>query len=170
MLSGVLPKSRRLFHAAICAFVCLAFGGLAIFHFELIFPATGARPSSSATGLSIAFIALAIGAIAMQLWFRRRIVREFTYTGSALHIRTLGIHAMQTYSLSQVIDIREWRGRRGPVGYRVKFNNGWTAYIERTVENSEALLERLLADQQRSARAPARRVETRLDASPSLDA
>jgi len=156
MLSGALPKSRQLFHAAICAFVCLAFGGLAVFHFELIFPSTGPRPNSSAIGLSAAFIALAIGAIAMQLWFRRRIVREFTYTGSALHIRTLGIHTMQTYSLSQVKDIREWRGRRGPVGYRVTFNDGWNAYIERTVENSDALLDRLLAGQPVSSDTPDR--------------
>jgi hypothetical protein len=140
MLSGVLPKSRQLFHAAMCAFICLAFGGLAVFHFQLIF-----QPNSSAAGLSIAFIALALAAIVMQLWFRRRIVREFTYTGSALHIHTLGIHAMQTYSLSQLKDIREWRGRRGPVGYRLIFTDGWNAYIESTVENSNALLDRLSA-------------------------
>ena len=147
MLSGVLPKSRQLFHAGICAFVCLAFGGLAVFHFQLIF-----RSNSSAAGLAIAFIALALAAIGMQLWFRRRIVREFTYTGSALHLRTLGIHAIETYSLTQVTDIREWRGRRGPVGYRVTFNDGWKAYIERTVENSEELLKRLSANRPTPAR------------------
>lgn len=146
MLSGVMPKSRQYFHAGICALVCLVFGGLAVFHIQLIFPPAGARPSSSATALSVGFIALALGAIVMQLWFRRRIVREFTYTGSALHLRTLGIHGMQTYSLSQLADIREWRGRRGPVGFRLVFQDGWNAYIELTVENAEAVVERLLAE------------------------
>jgi hypothetical protein len=87
----------------------------------------------------------------MQLWFRRRIVREFTYSGSALHLRTLGIHGMQTYALSQLAEIREWRGRRGPVGYRLVFQNGWNAYVEQTVENAAALLERLLAEPANSA-------------------
>lgn len=146
MLSGVLPKSRQWFHAAVYAFICLAFGGLAVFHFQLIFPATGARPNSSATALSIGFIALAIAAIITQLWFRRRIVREFTYTNSALHIRTLGIHEMQTYSLSQVKDIRDWRGRRGPLGYRLVFDHGRRAYFELSIENSRTLAERLQAD------------------------
>jgi hypothetical protein len=146
MLSGVMPKSRQYFHAGICALVCLVFGGLAVFHIQLIFPPNGDRTTASATGLSVGFITLALGAIIMQLWFRRRIVREFTYSGSALHIRTLGIHGMQTYSLSQLADIRDWRGRRGPLGYRLVFQDGWNAYIELRVENAEALAERLVAE------------------------
>jgi hypothetical protein len=146
MLSGVMPKSRQYFHAGICALICLVFGGLAVFHIQLIFPSTGPRPNASAAALSVGFIALALGAIVMQLWFRRRIVREFNYSGSALHIRTLGIYGMQTYALSQLADIREWRGRRGPVGYRLVFQDGWNAYVEQTIENAAALLERLLAE------------------------
>jgi hypothetical protein len=146
MLSGVMPKSRQYFHAGICVLVCLVFGGLAVFHIQLLFPPGGGRPNTSATGLSVGFIALALGVIIMQLWFRRRIVREFTYSGSALHIRTLGIHGMQTYSLSQLADIRDWRGRRGPLGYRLVFQDGWNAYVELKVENAEALVERLVAE------------------------
>lgn len=146
MLSGVMPKSRQYFHAGICALVCLVFGGLAVFHLQLIFPTSGARPTASATGLSVGFVALALAAIIMQVWFRRRIVREFNYSGSALHLRTLGIHGIQTYALSQLADIREWRGRRGPLGYRLVFQDGWNAYIELKVEHAEALVERLLAE------------------------
>jgi hypothetical protein len=68
-------------------------------------------------------------------------VCEFDFDGSTLRFRTLGIR--QTRPLADVAQVKDWRGRGGPIGYRLVFRDGAKVYLEYSVANSIALADQL---------------------------
>src|SRR5437870_3289276 len=103
----------------------------------------GHLPAKGLLLSSLAFVAIAVFSVGLQLWFWRRIVCEFNYDGRVLRFRTLGIPGMQSREMSDIADLRDWRGRGGSVGYRLRFANGEKVYLQYGVSNSDALAEEI---------------------------
>lgn len=108
--------------------------------------AAGTRPDKARTIVSLIFMVLTTSAIAGQFWFQRRIDCEFDYDGRTLQFRTLGIPRTQVRPLADLVQVKEWRGRGGPIGYRLVFRDGGKVYLEYSVGNSIALAEQLRRD------------------------
>ncbi len=89
------------------------------------------------------FVTMAAASIAMQLWFHRRIISEFAFDGRSFQFRTLGRSAPQTRELSEIAEVRDWRGRGGPFGYRLIFRDGARAYLEYSISNSRIVAEQM---------------------------
>ena len=66
---------------------------------------------------------------------------EFSYDGRTLRISTLGRPRMQTRDRSEIAEVGEWRGRGGPLGYRLKFHDGGKFYLQFGVSNAAAVVE-----------------------------
>jgi hypothetical protein len=145
VIAGAMPKWRQYFHRFAGGFMCVWFAGLGVYSARTPF-AAGTRPEKARIIVSLIFMALATSAIVAQFWFQRRIVCEFTYDGSTLQFRTLGISQTQMRPLEDIAQVKEWRGRGGPIGYRLVFQDGAKAYLEHSVANSVALVDQLRRD------------------------
>jgi hypothetical protein len=142
VISGALPKWQQYFHTAAFALMCALFAGFGLFGGRFLLRSADWQ----FTGLlvsSLVFIAIAVLSIGLQVWFWRRIVSEFTYDGRALRFRTLGNAEMQTRDLSEIADLNVWRGRGGPLGYRLHFRDGGKIYLQYAVSNCVAVAEHL---------------------------
>lgn len=122
--------------------MCVLFAGLGLISARTAFAATDKAPII----VSLIFMAFTASAIAGQFWFQRRIVCEFAYDGATLQFRTLGIPATQVRPLAEIAEVKEWRGRGGPLGFRLVFRDGWKVYLEYSVKNSIALANQLRWD------------------------
>jgi hypothetical protein len=71
---------------------------------------------------------------------------EFSYDGRTLRISTLGRPRMQTRDRSEIAEVGEWRGRGGPLGYRLKFHDGAKFYLQFGVSNAAAVVEQIRYD------------------------
>jgi hypothetical protein len=148
MISGAMPKRKRVMHASVAAFIFLVFAGAALVNAQyLLLTNQPVEPTLKTTALL--FILLAIGVVAMQAWFLRRIIREFTYDGTTLQFRTLARAEPQTRVASQVLGIRDWAGRGGLNGYKLIFRDAPRAYLESDTPNAALLIEHLLRDMPR---------------------
>ena len=153
MISGVMPRRRQIFHACVATFMFLVFAGAAAVNAELLLPSHQPPVSPAMRVVAALFILLAIGVIAAQIWFRRRIIREFQYDGTTLHYKTLSLTESHSRFPSQLLAIREWAGRGGLMGYQLFFRDAPKAYLEDDTPNASALIERLLEDMPQKARA-----------------
>lgn len=89
------------------------------------------------------FAFLAALSMGLQLWYHRRTIAEFTFDGSLLRFTTLGNAGTQTRALSEIVQVREWRGRGAPLGYRLDFRDGAKVYVEYSLANATTLGEQL---------------------------
>jgi hypothetical protein len=124
----------------------LLFGGFGLFNGRMFLRVGEVQAQKGLLLFSLVFVAIASFGIGMQLWFRRRIVSEFNYDGHALRFRTPGMGEMQTRALSEIADLGEWRGRGGPLGYRLRFRDGQKVYLRYGVSNSVAAAEQIRRD------------------------
>ena len=92
---------------------------------------------------SLLWLTMATVSIGLQLWFHRRVISEFTFDGRLFQFRTLGRSRQQTRELSEIVEVRDWRGRGGPQGYRLVFRDGARAYLEYSISSSMAVAEQL---------------------------
>jgi hypothetical protein len=145
VISGAMPKWRRYFHRFAGGFMWVFFTGLGLISARLLL-AAAARPNKAPILASLIMLALATSAIAGQFWFQRRIVCEFDYDGLTLQFRTLGIPQTHVRPLAEIAQVKEWRGRGGPIGYRLVFREGRKVYLEYSVTNSIALANQLRWD------------------------
>lgn len=133
-----MPKWRQYFNTFAAGFMCLLFAGLALVSSRMIVPGPPYRgPAPRVVGL--VFLAFTITAIGGQVWFRRRILSEFTYDGYTQQFRTLGVAETQIRPLSEIAEIRPWRGRSGPLGLVLLFKDRQKVYLEYSVRNAAAL-------------------------------
>lgn len=146
MITGVMPKRKQFFHACVSAFIFVIFAGAGLVNGEMILPSHRPPVSDALKVIGFLFILLAMGVIAMTLWYRRRIIREFQYDGTTLHYQTLAEPHMQSRFPHQLMVIREWAGRGGLMGYQLIFRDAPKAYLEDDTPNASALIERLLQD------------------------
>jgi len=146
MIAGAMPKWRRYFHRFAAGFMCLWFCGLAFIGMRTVLPTGEGRADRARAVVGLLFLAFGVVATAGQLWFQRRIVCDFSYDGYTLQFRTLGGQAMQMRPLLDLKEVREWRGRGGPQGFRLRFRDKQRVYLEYAVSNSITLAERLRAD------------------------
>ena len=140
-----MPKSCRYLHKSTSVFMCLLFGGMGLINARLM----AAQHTVSDNGrlfVSFLFVLLAVGGIGVQSWFQRRMIAEFRYDGLTLEFRTIGIPEPQVRALADITLIREWRGKGGSIGYRLRFQDRQKLYLEFSVSNSIALANRLRAD------------------------
>jgi hypothetical protein len=91
-------------------------------------------------------ILVALGFILAGFSFWGRLITEFSYDGRTLRLSTLGVPEMQTRHLSEIAEVSEWRGRGGPLGYRVKFRDGAKFYLQNGVSNAAAVAEQIRND------------------------
>ena len=141
-----MPKWRRYFHRCAAGLMCLCFSGLGLISVRMLFPAGDACPDKARVVVSLLFLTFTTAAIAGQMWFQRRIVCDFNYDGCTLQFRTLSVQQMQMRPLPDIREVREWRGRGGPLGYRLLFRDKQRVYLEYSVSNSIVLAERLRAN------------------------
>lgn len=144
-ISGSMPKFQRYYHGFATAFMCLAFAVLAAIGLHGIFHYRQAQAPREYFLFSAVFSAFAGFAIGAQIWFRRRIVSEISLDGSALRFQTLGVPQPETRHLSELKSLREWRGRNGWIGYRLRFRDGRKLYLEHAVTNSAAIASEIRA-------------------------
>jgi hypothetical protein len=149
MISGVMSRRKQLFHACVGVVLFLVFTGAAAVNAGLLLPSHKPPVSPAMRVIALLFILLAIGVIALQVWFRRRIIREFEYDGTTLHYRTLSLTESHSRFPSQLLAIREWAGRGGLMGYQLIFRDAPKAYLEDDTPNAAALIEKLLEDMRR---------------------
>jgi hypothetical protein len=140
-----MPKWRQYFNRFAGGFMCVLFAGLGLISARVLFTA-GAPPNKAPIIVSLLFMAFTTAAIAGQFWFLRRLVCEFAYDGLTLQFRTLGIPQTQIRPLADLAQVNEWRGRGGPLGYRLVFHDGGKVYLEYSVANSIALANQLRWD------------------------
>jgi len=136
-MSGTMPKWRRYFHTFGAGFMCLWFAGLCILGVRVLFSNTNGRAGLAL--VSALFAAMSVVAVCIQTWFLRRMVSEFSYDGSVLAYRTIGAPELRMAPLSQIAEVRPWRGRGGPNGYRLVLQGAGKLYLEYSVPNAEAL-------------------------------
>lgn len=141
-----MPRRRRWFHVCVAGFIFLVFAAAAAVNGALLMPSHQPPVSPAMRVVALLFILLAIGVIAMQVWFRRRIIREFQYDGTTLRYRTLSLTELHSRFPSQLTAIREWTGRGGLMGYQLIFRDAPKAYLEDDTPNASALIDRLLED------------------------
>jgi hypothetical protein len=131
-----MAKWRQCFHRAACGFVCLLFGGMGFLSLRIL-PTPPDKPPRI---LSILFVVFAAVAITGMFRYLRTIISEFRYDGSKLRFRTVGNREPQTLHLTDIVSLREWKGRGGPVGYRLQSRDGNKLYLEHSVSNSITLV------------------------------
>ena len=73
-------------------------------------PAADVRSPKGMFFASLVMTALAAFAIRAQIWYRHSLVKEFTYGDRVLRFSTLGAPAAQTRDLSEIAEIKDWRG------------------------------------------------------------
>jgi hypothetical protein len=91
-------------------------------------------------------IALGLGLIGIGFRFWKGLIKEFNYDGRTFTFTTLASSEMQVRHVSDIEEVGEWRGRGGPLGYRIKFRDGAKLYLQNGVSNAAALAERLRFD------------------------
>ena len=144
MISGVMPKWHRGVQTFAFAFLSLLFGGLGLVSLRLLFFGPRESANKAAVFGSLVMLALSASLIGMNMWFRRRIVDEFSYDGRALRFRTLGAPAVQTRDVSEIAAVSLWQGRGGSHGYRIRFRDGEKIFLQNTVPNSGEAAEQIL--------------------------
>ena len=149
MISGVMPKRKQIFHICVATFIVIVFTGAALVNAEFLLPSHRPPVETLWRVIAFLFILLAIAIISMQVWFRRRIIREFRYDGATLHYQTLSRFAEHSRFPAQLVAIRDWAGRGGVMGYQLIFRDLPKAYLEDDTPNATVLIERLLQDMSR---------------------
>lgn len=137
-----MPKWRRYFPRIACGFMCLLFASVGFLSARPLLAAATA-PRHGILIAILLFVAMAALSIGMQIWFHRRIISEFAFDGRSFQFRTLGLSRRQTRELSEIAEVRDWRGRGGQFGYRLAFRDGAKAYLEYSVSNSMTVAEQL---------------------------
>lgn len=127
--------------------MCTLFAGLALLNIRLIVLAAHSGQKASVF-FSLLFLLFTAAAIAGQIWFQRRIVAEFRYDGATLEFLTVAGQGQpaQFRPLAHIVSIRDWRGRGGNLGYLLQFQDRQKLYLEYSVTNSIALVNRLRED------------------------
>ena len=141
VISGVMPKSRRYYHRFASGLVCFLLAGIGVLAVRLLF-----QPAHRSEGLLIAtllYLAVAALGIATQVWFQRRIIGEFHFDSASFRFRALASSTTETRALSEIADVREWRGRGRALGYMLVFRDGGKAYLQHCVSNAPAVAEQL---------------------------
>jgi hypothetical protein len=124
--------------------VLALFGALEWFGFHSSFSAgQHPQPHKGLTFVVLWMILVALGWILTALWFWKRLITEFSYDGKMLQLSTLGVPTTQARHLSEIVEVSEWRGRGGPLGYRIKFRGGAQFFLQYGVSNAAALAEQI---------------------------
>ena len=136
-----MPNGQRYYHRVATGFMCLLFAGFGVL---TVYPLL--RPAASQPGkwlwiASLVYAAIAGMGIVLQFWFQTSIIGEFHLDEHTFRFRPLGRSTMQTRTLSEIANVREWRGRGQSLGYALVFRDGSKAYLQYCVSNSTAAAE-----------------------------
>jgi hypothetical protein len=148
VISGIMPRWQRNIHALGFWVMCVSFAGIGLLSVRFLIQSVGS-PAAEIPGARGLFLSglvmtvLTLSGIGAQVWFRRRLVKEFSYDGSVLRFSTLGAPEAQTRNISEIAEIADWRGRGGAQGYRLRFLDGQKIYLQYSVTNSFAVAEEM---------------------------
>jgi hypothetical protein len=146
VVAGELPRWQQGVHSLTYVVMSLLFGGLLLLSVRFLFPVKGVSPTKGQTASSVVMMGISGGVIAMQLRFRRNIIKQYSYDGRALRYSTLGSPATETRDLSEIEEIGEWRGRGNLLGYKLRFRDRKTVYLQYGATNSVAMALRIWKD------------------------
>jgi hypothetical protein len=121
----------------------LFFVGFGLIGGRNLFGTAGLLPARGLVIASLVFIVWAAFLIGLNLWFGRRIITEFAFDGQWFSFKTLGASETQRRGLSEIADVRDWRGRGQYLGHILVFRPRGKAYLEYSVSNSAAVAEQL---------------------------
>jgi hypothetical protein len=141
-----MPKWQIYLHKSAGVFMFLVFGGMGFMNVRLMIAGVHAGPNRAILLFSVLFIFFVVAATVSQVWFHRRIITEFRYDGSTLQFRTISLQEPQFRPVADIASIREWKGKGGPLGYRLQFQDRQKLYLEFSVSNSIVLANRLRVD------------------------
>jgi hypothetical protein len=144
-ISGAMSKWQQRSHTFACGFMCILFTAMGLLNLRIL-SQTALHGDIAPTVFSLGFVIFVTWAIAMQFRFLRLIVSEFRYDGFMFEFRTIGIRQAQTKPISQIAAVKEWRGRGGPQGYRIVFQDRGKVYLSYAVTNAAQLGELLRWD------------------------
>ena len=146
IIAGALPGWRRWYHFGATGFMCLLFLGFVIISGGIATAARSGAYSHPGAPLVIGglFAAGAIVLIAVQVRGLSSIVREFRYDGATLRFSTLTDSQPQVRQVSEIRQVREMTGGRGPgMGYWLEFQDGRRVVLDDCLTNVQALVYRL---------------------------
>ena len=142
MIAGTMPKWQQYTHRSpvviVIPLVALIWWG---FH-----SAPSHQPQGGNVWVITWMIVVGLGFIGGGFWFWKRLIKEFNYDGRTLTFNTLASSETQVRDVSDIEQVREWTGRGGLLGYRIKFRDGAKFYLHNGVSNAAALAERLRYD------------------------
>jgi len=141
MIAGAMPKWQQYSHRS--PVVLILFGALIWWGFH-------SSPSHQPQGRNFWaitwMIVLSLGFIGNGFWFRKRLIKEFSYDGRTFTFNTLASSETQVRNVSAIEKVGEWTGRGAPLGYCIEFRGGAKLYLQHGVSNAAALAERLRYD------------------------
>jgi len=143
---GVAKVPANVHRFSFVAVPLLVAGFLGLFPFRSFSWAQNAGAHKGVALLTVWLIIIALFWFWNATVFWRRLVREFSYDGRVLRFAMLGIPEMQTRHLAEIAEVGEWRGRGGPLGYRLKFRDGAKFYLQNGVSNARAVAEQIRYD------------------------
>ena len=82
MISGTMPRWQQNIHMFGFGLMCLLLGGFGLRSIRFLLPVRGVWPSKGLFVSSLVFMAVASFGIGMQLWFRRRRVKNSITIGA----------------------------------------------------------------------------------------
>ena len=139
MTAGTMPKWQQYSHGVPVVIAILS-GAFVWWGFH---SAPTHQPPGSNTWATLWVIVLGLCFIGSGSWFRKRLIKEFTYDGRTLTFNTLASSEMQVRDVSAIEKLDEWTGRGGRLGYCIKFHDGAKLYLQNGVSNAAELAERL---------------------------
>ena len=139
LISGVMPKWQQVTHRFTIGAMCAFFLGFFLYNNHFLDQLRNPQAQKGALFMTVWIVAVAaIGGISTW-WLWRRLVVEFTYDGRALRFRTLGRPQMELRDVSEIVQMKDWRGRGGSMGYKIKFRDGAKIYLQFGTPNVTAL-------------------------------
>ena len=143
MIAGIMPRWLRYSHTLGLVFMGLLFVTFSLFTLGLLFPAGGGGQAPVVPGSGLVMVLIPALVVGTQLWFRHRLVSEFSFDGRLLRFRTLGLAETQTRDVLEIAELSDWRGRGGSLGYRLRFRDGAKIYLQYRVSNASAVAEQI---------------------------
>lgn len=138
-----MSKQRRYFHWIACGSICLFFAGFVFPSARSLIRVAAIERHREIRIAGLLLLTIPAPFIGMQLWFHWRMISEFAFDERSFQFRTLGRSRRQTRELSEIAEVREWRGRGGQFWCRLVFRDRARAYLEDSVSNSMAVAEAL---------------------------
>ena len=146
MVAGTMPRWLQNVHKLSFVMMTLLFAGLGWLNLRSFFGVQNIQARNGIILVTVWLIIIVLAGFGMLTWYWRRLIREFSYDRGTLQLSTLGRPDTVTRSLLEIVEVSEWRGRGGILGYRIKLRGGAKFFLQNGVSNATVLAEQIRSD------------------------